>query len=75
MNQRMTPQCSTVLHHIRRTGSISPFEAIMDHGITRLSARILDLKKLGYDFKTQIKANPATRKRYARYFLTKGADA
>lgn len=45
----------------------------MDYGITRLSARILDLKEFGYEFITQIKTNPVTKKRYARYSL-KGGD-
>lgn len=73
MTLHLSPQCQTVLRHIKRAGSISPFEAIMDYGITRLSARILDLKEFGYEFITQIKTNPVTKKRYARYSL-KGGD-
>lgn len=62
-------QHEQVIRHIKRTGSISSFEAIMDYGITRLAARIWELTNKGYKFRVERKVNPATKKQYARYFL------
>lgn len=62
-------QADIVLKHIKMNGSISSYEAIMDHGITRLAARIHDLKQRGLEFITVTRKNKATGKRYARYVL------
>lgn len=62
-------QHDIVMNHIKSNGSISPFEAILDHGITRLAARIHELKEMGHDFRTEMRTNPTTGKRYARYYL------
>lgn len=64
----MTQQ-DIVLKHIRRNGSISPHEAIMDHNITRLAARVFELKERGYNIVRQMRHNPVTGKSYARYSL------
>ncbi len=36
--------------HLREFGSITTWESYAENGITRLSARIADLKLLGYEF-------------------------
>ena len=41
-------QIEKVLRHIQEFGSISSWEAITEYNITRLSAHIYELKKLGY---------------------------
>ena len=41
-------QAERVLGYIEKFGSITPLEAMQDLGVMRLSARIADLKKLGY---------------------------
>lgn len=46
-------QCEIVLKHMREHGSISTIEAFFDHGITRLSARIWDLRHQGYDISSK----------------------
>ena len=40
-------QIEKVLRHIQQFGSISSWEAITEYNITRLSAHIYELKKLG----------------------------
>lgn len=50
-----------VLKYIQDFGSISTFEAFTELGITRLSARIFELKELGYRFK---KKTIQTKNRY-----------
>jgi len=54
---------------MRRLGSISPQEAMRDYQITRLAARILDLKRAGYNIETEMREHPITGTRYARYTL------
>ena len=41
-------QCERILRHMRDYGTIDPMTAIKDYGCMRLSARIGDLKGLGY---------------------------
>ena len=68
-------QHDKVLKHMRRNGSISPHEAIMDHGITRLAARIFELKELGYSIQRTMRVNPTTGASYARYSLLTSGSA
>jgi len=42
-------QTMRVLNYMRTHGGITSMDAFRDFGITRLSARIFDLRKLGYD--------------------------
>lgn len=41
-------QCDRILRHMEDYGSIDPMTAIKDYGCMRLSARIADLKGMGY---------------------------
>lgn len=43
-------QCEKIVFYIQMFGSISSFEAFRDLGITRLSARIYELRNEGYQF-------------------------
>ena len=65
-------QKDRILEYIRKFGSISSFEAYSDLGITQLGARIDQLKKEGYEFKTEWerKTNRYGEKTdYKRYYL------
>lgn len=62
----LKPQARKVLNHLTRKGSISPIEALHVYGIMRLAACIYDLRKIGIDIKTNMKAD-ANGKHYARY--------
>lgn len=44
-------QNDRILRHLRDYGSITSLEAAQEYGILRLSARIYDLRHLGYDVK------------------------
>ena len=48
-------QCERIIDYIMQFGSISSFEAFSDLGIVRLASRIHDLKKQGYEFKSEIR--------------------
>jgi len=49
--------------------SITPLQALYRFGCFRLSARIYDLRRMGYDIKMVIIEE--NEKRYAKYFLVK----
>ena len=65
-------QKDRILEYIRNFGSISSFEAYANLGITQLGARIDQLKKEGYEFKTEWESNInrfGEKTDYKRYFL------
>ena len=65
-------QKDRILEYIRNFGSISSFEAYADLGITQLGARIDQLKKEGYEFKTECESNTnrfGEKTDYKRYYL------
>ena len=65
-------QKDRILEYIRNFGSISSFEAYADLGITQLGARIDQLKKEGYEIKTEWESSTnrfGERTDYKRYYL------
>ena len=65
-------QKDRILEYIRNFGSISSFEAYADLGITQLGTRIDQLKKEGYEFKTEWESNTnrfGEKTDYKRYYL------
>lgn len=42
-------QCERILRHLEDYGQITTMDAFIDYGITRLSGRIFELRKKGYD--------------------------
>lgn len=65
---RLYPQTRKVLNHIERRGSISPLEAFGTYGMTRLGARIFELRRAGFNILTDLRADEMGRV-YARYTL------
>ena len=66
------PQKYRVVNYIREFGSITSFEAYADLGITQLGARIDQLKKEGYEFRTEWESSKnryGEKTDYKRYFL------
>ena len=63
-------QTQAVLNHLKKHGNISPREALLDYNVSRLAARIHELK-VDYSMKitTVRKRNPVTGLVYARYEL------
>ena len=65
-------QKDRIINYIREFGSISSFDAYADLGITQLGARIDQLKKEGYEFKTEWESNTnrfGEKTDYKRYYL------
>ena len=65
----MSTQLETIIDHMKRTGSITMREALMDYSVQSLTKRISELRKMGYKIKTEHKLHPTTGQRYARYKL------
>lgn len=69
-------QCERILEHMQQHGSITQLEAMNDYGIMRLSSRVNDLKRAGYNITSTIETG---RNRYgetthfAKYTLQEGA--
>lgn len=61
-------QAKTVLNHLKKRGSISPMEALVSYGITRLAAVVFELREAGWGVETVMKRDTAGHK-YARYSL------
>lgn len=65
-------QRDRVINYIRKFGSISSWEAYKDLGVTQLAARIKELKKQGYEFKTEWESSTnrfGDKTEYKRYYL------
>ena len=53
MANRKPSQASRLLDYLKRFGSVTTWEAFQELGITRLSARIFEIKERGYLIKTE----------------------
>ena len=62
MDKKISKQ-EKVLTHLQTHGSITPLEALDKYGSFRLGALIFNLRKEGYDIKTNI----VPKKGYAKY--------
>ena len=70
----MVSQKQMVLDYIEEFGSITPIDAFRDLGVTRLAAKVFELKKDGHDIDKVIETSKnrfGNRTRYARYSFGK----
>ena len=75
MKDRKASQCDKVLAFMKKHGSITQADAVHQLNTYRLSARIADLKKKGYDISSVIYEEvdkEGNRVRFARYSLREG---
>lgn len=61
-----TTQKEAVLNYMQKHGSITTLEAIHELGVTRLSAKIFELKKDGYDIRVRAIIVPTRYHKKAR---------
>jgi len=64
-------QCDMIINHMKRTGSITMREALIDHGVQCLTKRIQELREAGWQIVSERKNHPITGQRYTRYRLSK----
>lgn len=67
MEKKKKTQKEQVLNHLKKNGSITTMVAFNRYSITRLSARIWELRKDGYEITTENETRKG--KTYARYRL------
>lgn len=63
-----------VLKHLKKKSGITSWEAISNYGVTRLSARIYELRSMGFDIQDEwmIEYNRYGQKvKFKKYFLVK----
>lgn len=66
----LKPQSKTVLRHLKKLGDITPAEALIVYGISRLAACVYDIRKIGYPVYKEMRQDAQGHK-YARYTLAK----
>lgn len=66
--KHLSPQCKTVLLHLKQAGSITNVEANAVHRIRALPRRIRDLREMGYRI-SDVMRKDTTGQRYKRYYL------
>lgn len=62
-------QHDKILQHIKKAGSITNREAMIEYSIASLTKRISELRDLGYDIVSNVKHHPVTKQKYVRYTL------
>lgn len=69
----MRSQHDKILKHLRKAGSITVREALVEYSISSLTKRIQELRGRGYNIVSEWKSHPVTGQRYTRYKL--GGDS
>lgn len=62
-------QLDKILRHLRKTGSITQREAMIDYSIQSLTKRISELRERGHEIVSNVKYHPVTGQKYVRYTL------
>jgi len=62
-------QNEAILDHMKKAGSITQREAMIDHSIQSLTKRISELRREGHDIESEVRTHPITGQRYTRYFM------
>lgn len=65
----MSPETARLLKYLRKQGSVSAREAMLDLNIGSATKAIHRLRTAGFDVQTHERTNPATGQSYARYYL------
>lgn len=64
-------QNQKIVAHLKRAGSITQREAILDYSIQSLTKRISELRENGYKITSHVKFHPITKQKYVRYEMAK----
>ena len=62
-------QHQKILKHLRKAGSITVREGMVEYSISCLTKRIQELRELGHEIVSNPKVHPITGQRYVRYTL------
>lgn len=64
-------QNQIILKHLRKAGSITVREAIVEYSIQSLTKRIQELREAGNNIISDVRYHPVTGQKYVRYSLEK----
>ena len=62
-------QNQIILKHLKKAGSITVREAIVEYSIQSLTKRVQELRESGYHIMSHVKYHPVTGQKYVRYTL------
>jgi len=62
-------QNQIILKHLKKAGSITVREALVDYSVASLTKRIAELREQGYEIISTPKFHPITQQKYVRYTL------
>jgi len=65
----MSPETSRLLKFMRKQGSVSAREAMLDLNIGSATKAVHRLREAGFDVQTHTRTHPVTGQSYARYYL------
>lgn len=65
-------QHDKILKHLRKAGSITVREAIVEYSIQSLTKRIAELRASGHAIMSDVRSHPITGQQYTRYTLDDG---
>ena len=67
-------QKQRILEYLKNGNSLTPLDALQLFGCFRLSGRIWDLKRDGYDIKSTIIKDENTGKYYSKYWICRDVE-
>lgn len=62
-------QHDKIMQHLKKAGSITVREAMVEYSIQSLTKRIQELRELGHNIVSTVKFHPITGQKYTRYSL------
>ena len=62
-------QNAIIMKHLKKAGSITVREALVEYSIQSLTKRIQELRVAGNDIVSNVKRHPITGQQYTRYTL------
>lgn len=62
-------QHDKIMKHLKKAGSITVREAMVEYSIQSLTKRIQELRELGHNIVSTVKFHPITGQKYTRYSL------
>ena len=62
-------QHAKIMKHLKKAGSITVREAMVEYSVACLPKRISELRELGHEIVSHVKFHPITGQKYTRYTL------
>ena len=62
-------QNQTIMKHLKKAGSITVREAVVEYSIQSLTKRVQELRESGKHIMSHVKYHPVTGQKYVRYTL------